>query len=62
MKEKLVSPREAAELMGLRYGQIMRRLRKGKFPGARQVSGWGWAIPKREVMTLKKKEERNEAS
>ena len=48
--------------MGLRYGQIMRRLRKGKFPGARQVSGWGWAIPKREVMTLKKKEERNEAS
>lgn len=50
--DEYISPMEAAQVLGLRYGQIMRRIRSKKLT-AKKV-GWGWLVLKSSVEQNKK--------
>lgn len=52
MKEKiLLSPRQVAKELDLRYGQVMRRIRSGKIEATK--IDWGWVITQEELDKLK---------
>jgi predicted site-specific integrase-resolvase len=46
-----LSPKQAGEQLGLRYGQVMRRIRSGKIAATK--IDWGWVITQDEVDRLK---------
>ena len=47
----LLSPKQVGEKLGLRYGQVMRRIRSGKIVATK--INWGWVITQDEVDRLK---------
>lgn len=51
--EKEYSVTEIAEKRGVPYHKVIRMIKKGCFPHARKC-GWGWIIPERDVLKVKK--------
>ena len=52
MEEKILfSPKQVAQELGLRYGQVMRRIRSNKIEAIK--IDWGWVITQEEVDRLK---------
>ncbi len=53
-KRKYVTPKEAAEILNISYGYIIRLLHQGVFDGAQQYKGQGaWSVPKVAVKKFK---------
>lgn len=44
-----LSVKAVAEELGLRYGQVIRLIRKGKLKAQKAEGGWGWMIDKASV-------------
>lgn len=48
------SVHEVSELEKIPYHKIIRLIKRGEYPGAHKV-GWGWVIPKEDVVIKKPK-------
>lgn len=51
--ENEVAPREAARLLGRRYGQVMRLIHSKKLDARKPEGGWGWLITLASIERVK---------
>lgn len=44
VEERYISVKEAAKRLNLRYGQVIRRIKKKKLEAVKAEGGWGWLV------------------